>query len=72
MRLPIDIILQEVIEEYDFMYNVKNGFVVCEIRRGMYGFTQVGILANKLLGTWIYCGSQLPPLKIHSRTLKAR
>ena len=41
MWLPINIMPQENIEEYDLMPKVKNGFVMCEIRQGMYGFTQV-------------------------------
>ena len=34
---------------YGLHDKVKNGYVYCEIVRGMYGLSQAGILANKLL-----------------------
>ena len=34
---------------YDLHSKVKNGYVYCEIVRGMYGLPQAGILANNLL-----------------------
>ena len=49
MRLPIQIIPQEIIDEYSLMPIVHNGYVYLEIRRGMYGLPQVGIIANQLL-----------------------
>ena len=49
MRMPIDLIPQEVIDHYDLLPKVKNGFVYMEIIRGMYGLPQAGVLANKLL-----------------------
>jgi hypothetical protein len=49
MRMPINLIPQEFIDLYDLSPKVKNGFVYMEIRRGMYGLPQSGILANKLL-----------------------
>ena len=49
MRMPINLIPQEFIDLYDLSSKVKNGFVYMEIRRGMYGLPQSGILANKLL-----------------------
>ena len=36
-------------DKYDLHKKVKNGYVYCEIVRGMYGLPQAGILANKLL-----------------------
>ena len=49
MRMPIELIPQEIIDHYDLLPKVKNGFVYMEIRRGMYGLPQAGVLANKLL-----------------------
>ena len=49
MRLPIDIIAQDIIDEYQLMDKVKNGFIVCEIQLEMYGLLQEVIIANKLL-----------------------
>jgi hypothetical protein len=49
MRLPITIIPQEIIDEYNLLDIVHNGFIYMEIRRGMYGLPQAGIIANQLL-----------------------
>ena len=49
MRLPIALIPTEIIEAYNLLPLVHNGYVYIEIRRGMYGLPQAGILANKLL-----------------------
>jgi hypothetical protein len=49
MRMPIKLIPQEIIDQYDLMPKVKNGHVYMEIRKGMYGLPQSGILSNKLL-----------------------
>ena len=49
MRMPISLIPQEFIDLYDLGRKVKNGYVYIEIRCGMYGLPQSGILANKPL-----------------------
>ena len=49
MRLPIKIIPQEIIDEYSLIPLIHNGYVYLEIRRGMYGLPQAGIIANQLL-----------------------
>ncbi len=49
MRLSIDIIPDEIIDQYNLRPLVSNGYVYIEIRKGMYGLPQAGILANKLL-----------------------
>jgi hypothetical protein len=51
MRMPIALIPNEVIEYYNLHSKIKNGFIYIEIRKGMYGLPQAGILANKLLKT---------------------
>ena len=49
MRIPINLIPQEFIDLYDTAPKVKNGYVYMEIRRGIYGLPQSGMLVNKLL-----------------------
>jgi len=49
MRLPIDSIPEEIILQYHLLPLVHKGFVYMEIRQGMYGLPQAGILANQLL-----------------------
>jgi hypothetical protein len=49
MRIPIAIIPDEIIEEYNLLPLVRKEFVYVEIRRGMYGLPQAGIIANDLL-----------------------
>jgi hypothetical protein len=49
MRLAIDTLPQEIVDQYSLLGLVHNGFVYLEIRKGMYGLPQAGILANQLL-----------------------
>jgi hypothetical protein len=49
IRLAITIIPQEVIDKYNLLPLVHKGFVYMEIRCGMYGLSQAGIIANQLL-----------------------
>jgi hypothetical protein len=49
MRLPLTILLQDIIEKYDLKRLAVNGWVYLEIRKGMYGLKQAGLLANQLL-----------------------
>jgi hypothetical protein len=49
MRMPLDLFPDNIVNHYDLKRKAKNGFVYMEIRRGMYGLPQAGILANKLL-----------------------
>ncbi|KAL7464467.1 hypothetical protein ACHAXS_004801, partial [Conticribra weissflogii] len=49
MCMPIDIIPNHIIKQYKLCKLVKNGYVYMEIRWGIYGLPQAGILANKLL-----------------------
>jgi len=50
MRIHISDIPDEVIKQYN-LHAIKdtNGYIYVEIRKGMYGLPQAGILANKLL-----------------------
>jgi hypothetical protein len=50
MRLHLDLIPDEIIDKYNLHELIDNhGWVYVEIRIGMYGLPQAGILANKLL-----------------------
>ena len=49
MRMPIRLIPPAFIDAYDLSSKIHNGFLYMEIRKGMYGLPQSGIIANKLL-----------------------
>ncbi len=50
MKLKLTSIPQEVIDEYNIRANSTNdGHVYVEIRKGMYGLPQAGLLAQELL-----------------------
>jgi hypothetical protein len=54
MRMPADLIPKEFTTANNLHKKIKydkngNGWIYMEIRKGMYGFPQLGILANKLL-----------------------
>ena len=50
MRLKIAEVPQDFIDEYKLQNKeTKDGYVYLEIRKGMYGLPQAGILAQKLL-----------------------
>jgi hypothetical protein len=49
--MPLSLFPDNIIAHYNLLKKVLNGFVYMEIRCGMYGLPQAGILANKLLKT---------------------
>jgi hypothetical protein len=49
IRIPIKIIPQRIRELYNLDVLAVNGFVFAEVRRGMYGLPQAGILVNQVL-----------------------
>lgn len=49
MHIPISMLPNAIIEQYNLMPLVHNGHVFVEIRRGMYGLPQAGRLANDQL-----------------------
>ena len=51
MRIPLSLIPQVIVDQYNLLPLVHNGFVMVEVRKGMYGLPQAGILANKQLRT---------------------
>jgi hypothetical protein len=49
MRLPITIIPDKIIAQYNLLPLIHRNCVYMEIRKGIYGLPQAGILANQLL-----------------------
>jgi hypothetical protein len=49
MRIPIKLIPDEIIAQYNILPLVSDGHVYVEFQKGMYGLPQAGILANQLL-----------------------
>jgi hypothetical protein len=49
MRFPIALIPDEIIQEYNLLTLLHNGYIYVQIDKGMYGLPQAGILANQLL-----------------------
>ena len=49
MKFPITMFPLHIIEQYNLMKHVIDGFIYVEIRKVIYGLPQAGILANKLL-----------------------
>ena len=65
MRIPIWMLPDDIIEQYNLTPLFSNGFVYVEIRRGMYGLPQAGRLANdqlvKFLAPHGYTPCELTP-----------
>ena len=49
LRIPMDLVPQEFIDAYNLHNKIYIGFLYVEIRKGIYGLPQAGILANKIL-----------------------
>ncbi len=49
MKMPVALFPADIINYYKLMDKVLDGYVYMEIRKGMYGLPQAGVLANKLL-----------------------
>ena len=46
MKLPLEIIPEEIIQQYNLRKLAHKGFVYMEIQKGMYGITQAGKIVN--------------------------
>ena len=53
IRIPLELIPEAIINEYNLRPLVHHGAVYVEIRRGMYGLPQSGLLANKQLAKFL-------------------
>jgi hypothetical protein len=49
MRLSLSLLPDEIIQQYNLLAIAHDGYVYIEIRKGMYGLPQAGILASKRL-----------------------
>jgi hypothetical protein len=49
MRIPVELIPQEIIDDYNLTPLIYRDYIYVEINKGMYGLPQAGLLANKLL-----------------------
>jgi hypothetical protein len=70
MRLPLSIIPEEIITKYNLRAILVGGWVYLEIRKGMYGLKQAGLLANQLLQQRLahygyYPSRHIPGLWLH-------
>ena len=65
MKLPLDIIREEIIQQYNLIKLAHKGFVYMDIQKGMYGLPQEGKIANdklKLhLAKFVYKPSPINP-----------
>jgi hypothetical protein len=60
MRIPLASIPQDIIAQYHLLDIAHDGFVLTEIRKGIYGLPQAGILANLLLIQRLATGGYRP------------
>jgi hypothetical protein len=51
MKMPLSRFPEEIIQNYNLSALAVGGWVYIEIRKGMYGLKQAGLLANQLLQT---------------------
>ena len=51
MRLQLSLLPDEIITHYKLKHIADDGYVYCEIQRGMYGLAEAGVLANTLLSS---------------------
>jgi hypothetical protein len=49
VRIPISMVTDKIMDEYNLQALVHNGYLYVEVRKGMYGLPQAGLLANVLL-----------------------
>jgi hypothetical protein len=65
MKMLLSRFPEEIIQKYNLNALAVDGWVYIEIRKGMYGLKQVGLLANQLLQTRLapfgYCPGTAHP-----------
>ena len=49
MRMRVELVPTAFMDEYNLHDKVKNGYIYMDIRRGMYGLSQAGIITKPLL-----------------------
>jgi hypothetical protein len=53
MKILLSRFPEEIIQKYNLNELAVDGWVYIEIRKGVYGLKQSGLLANQLLQTWL-------------------
>jgi hypothetical protein len=48
VRIPVSMVPDDIMNEYNLHSFVNNGYLYVEVRKGMYGLPQAGLLANIL------------------------
>jgi hypothetical protein len=77
MKMLLSRFPEEIIQQYNLNALAVDGWVYIEIRKGMYGLKQAGLLANKLLQTRLnpfgyYPARHTPGLWLHKTLFHAR
>jgi hypothetical protein len=49
VRIPVSMVHNKIMDEYNLHALVHNGHLCVEVRKGMYGLPQAGLIANVLL-----------------------
>jgi hypothetical protein len=49
VRIPVSMVVDKIMDENNLHAMVHNGYLYVEVRKGMYGLPQAGLLANVLL-----------------------
>jgi hypothetical protein len=70
MKMPLSRFPEEIVQKYNLNTLAVDGWVYVEIRKGMYGLKQAGLLANQLLQTRLapfgyYPARHTPGLWLH-------
>ena len=71
MRMPLKLFPDDIVEHYNLKEKALNGYVYMEIRRGMYGLPQAGILGQQA-PTKTTGPTRLLPGTTHTRPVEAR
>lgn len=70
LRIRESLLTDEIITLYNLKNKIQNGWIFCEIRKGMYGLPQAGMLAHHKLAQILtnadfYCAPRTPGLWLH-------
>ena len=60
MRIPVKHIPQDIMDQYNLHDLIENSHVLVEIRKGMYGLPQAGLIAQERLNTHLATGGYTP------------
>ena len=72
MRMHISEIPQEIIDEYNLLEKVNDGWIYFRIKKAIYGLKQAGLLSNKMLAKILnkegyYQAKHTPGLWVHEK-----